>query len=207
MNTFIFDFDGTLAHSLLIQLEILNQIGRKYAVPEITQADIPLIREKSARDLFALYPLNPLQFLQLVTTVRAEMRKRIPEMEIVTGMLAVLKALEAKDCQLGMVTSNSRQNVKMFLDYNQIDCFTFIHSERNLWGKGKMLKKLIHQNKFDQEKVIYVGDEIRDIEAAREAGVKVAAVTWGFNSEEALRKANPDYIVNSPSEILLCLST
>jgi hypothetical protein len=35
---------------------------------------------------------------------------------------------------------------------------------------------------------LYVGDEVRDIQAAHKAGVAVAAVTWGFNSRDLLAR-------------------
>jgi len=53
--------------------------------------------------------------------------------------------------------------------------------------------------------MLYVGDEIRDIRAARKVGIAVAAVTWGFNSQEALAAENPDFLVDSPEKFLaLC---
>ena len=50
--------------------------------------------------------------------------------------------------------------------------------------------------------VLYVGDETRDIEAAREAGLAMTAVTWGYNSEQALSALGPQHIVRSPGELL-----
>ena len=50
--------------------------------------------------------------------------------------------------------------------------------------------------------VLYVGDETRDIEAAKESGLRMAAVTWGYNSAGALAALNPEHLLNSPSELL-----
>jgi phosphoglycolate phosphatase-like HAD superfamily hydrolase len=54
--------------------------------------------------------------------------------------------------------------------------------------------------------VLDVGDEVRDIETARQAGVAVAAVTWGFNSRELLARHAPDYLVERPEPILSLLT-
>jgi phosphoglycolate phosphatase len=51
------------------------------------------------------------------------------------------------------------------------------------------------------EKVIYIGDEIRDAEAARAASVAFGAVTWGQHSVDALRAQNPDEFFNRVEEI------
>jgi phosphoglycolate phosphatase-like HAD superfamily hydrolase len=46
-----------------------------------------------------------------------------------------------------------------------------------------------------------VGDSASDIHAAKEAGVKSIAVTWGHQSAKTLLRANPDYLVHSPTEL------
>ena len=47
-----------------------------------------------------------------------------------------------------------------------------------------------------------VGDEVRDVEAAQKAGVDVAAVTWGFQSSEALADLAPTYLIHHPMDLL-----
>jgi phosphoglycolate phosphatase-like HAD superfamily hydrolase len=49
--------------------------------------------------------------------------------------------------------------------------------------------------------VVYVGDEERDVVAARQAGVDIAAVTWGYNSPELLAVQEPDYLIDYPDEL------
>jgi phosphoglycolate phosphatase len=55
--------------------------------------------------------------------------------------------------------------------------------------------------------VFLVGDELRDIEAAQETGVHMAAITWGYNSPQALAEASPDYLFTKPLEISDLLAT
>ncbi len=55
---------------------------------------------------------------------------------------------------------------------------------------------------MNSEEVIYVGDETRDIEAAKKINSKVIAVSWGFNTKEALARHNPDFLIHQPSELL-----
>jgi phosphoglycolate phosphatase len=54
------------------------------------------------------------------------------------------------------------------------------------------------------DECVYVGDETRDVEAARKAGMRSAAVTWGFNSRELLEKSRPDFLIDRPGELLEC---
>jgi len=49
--------------------------------------------------------------------------------------------------------------------------------------------------------VAYVGDEVRDVEAAREVGVTSIAVSWGYAERAALTALEPSYLVNEPLEL------
>ena len=51
------------------------------------------------------------------------------------------------------------------------------------------------------ERALSIGDEIRDIEAARDVGMKAAAVTWGFGMKPALEAAKPDLMFESVTEL------
>jgi phosphoglycolate phosphatase len=48
---------------------------------------------------------------------------------------------------------------------------------------------------------IAIGDEIRDIEAARAAGIACGAVSWGYAAPEALRAHKPDVVFEKMEEI------
>jgi len=47
-----------------------------------------------------------------------------------------------------------------------------------------------------------VGDEIRDITAARKAGMDIASVAWGYNTVESLKSHKPDYLIYEPSQLI-----
>jgi phosphoglycolate phosphatase-like HAD superfamily hydrolase len=60
-------------------------------------------------------------------------------------------------------------------------------------NKSEQLQELIENYKIDKDEIIYVGDEVKDIETAHNVGIDVIAVEWGYNSAKALRKYNPEY--------------
>ncbi len=130
------------------------------------------------------------------------MNKGIAQTRPISGIKDILVTLKKNECKIGILTSNSEQNVKEFLIKNDLDVFDFIHSGTSIFGKGKILESIIQKNKFAKEKTFYIGDEIRDIDASRKARVRMIAVTWGMNAIEALQKKKPDHIANTPQEIL-----
>lgn len=49
---------------------------------------------------------------------------------------------------------------------------------------------------------LYIGDSDVDMQTARNAGVKACGVTWGYKPREVLVSYQPDFLVDTPSEIL-----
>jgi len=110
--------------------------------------------------------------------------------------------LKKRGFQLGIITSNSRENVLGALEKNGLqDTFTFIYSG-STFGKHKVINKWLKIENINPEEVAYVGDEIRDIDAAKKTGIKVIAVGWGFNSPQALAAQNPNFLIERPQELI-----
>jgi len=75
-----------------------------------------------------------------------------------------------------------------------------------LFGKGRALRRILRAEGVASAEAVYVGDEVRDIEAARSVGVTAVAATWGFQSEGILRASNPDHIITEPRQLLDLIS-
>ena len=138
----------------------------------------------------------------MIRWLKAELHSEIPHIQLFTGIKEVLLELKKRDFQLGIITSNSRENVLASLAKNGLqDTFTFIYSG-STFGKHKVINKWLRIEKINPEKVVYVGDEVRDIDAAKKTGIKVIAVGWGINSQEALASQNPDCLIERPRELI-----
>jgi phosphoglycolate phosphatase len=125
--------------------------------------------------------------------------------EFFKGLEPILKSL-ANDYQLGILSSNSQENIGKFLKSKKLEIFDFVYTGSNLFAKDKIFKKIIRQEQLNKNQILYFGDEIRDIEACQKLGIKIAAVTWGFDDLEILKKAKPDYLISKPKEIKKILS-
>ena len=53
----------------------------------------------------------------------------------------------------------------------------------------------------DPRDAVYVGDGETDIATAKNAGLPVVAVSWGFRDKAFLQTLEPDYIIDAPSEL------
>lgn len=138
----------------------------------------------------------------LMQEYRLKMEKNVENFKAFDGMRETLMSFYEKKYRLGILTSNSKENVEKFLKKNKLEYFNFIYHGSSLFGKDKMLRKMLKEQKINKDETIYVGDEDRDIEAAKKVGLKSAAVTWGFNSKKLLKSAKPDYLIDKPSELI-----
>lgn len=64
-----------------------------------------------------------------------------------------------------------------------------------------MINRFARKHNVKKDRILYVGDELRDIEACKRAGVTVVWVDWGLDLPETVRGANPEYMVSKPEEI------
>lgn len=206
-TTIIFDFDGTIADSLSLVVEIANEIlGKKNGKNLLTSELLSELRNKSAKDImqFLKIPIWKLPFILI--RGKKLFKDRIGSVKCFPHMKETLQKLKDQGLELGILSSNVKETIESFLHDNEIREFDFVYSERNIFGKSEALKNLLNRYNLEKVEVIYVGDEVRDIEACKKAGIEVISVTWGFNSKEVLEKNNPDYLVKSPKELLKILS-
>lgn len=202
----IFDFDGTLADTLGETRKIFNEIAPDYGIRTVCEEELNQLRHLSLKDLLAHLKIPKRRLPILLSRGTGMMRANIASMPMINGMADVVRKLRKESDCLGILTSNVASNVEAFLAaHGMLDQFNFISSTSKLTGKAKHLKAIRKTFSLHHDEMLYVGDELRDIKASRKAGVRVAAVTWGFNSRESLAAEKPDYLLDHPEEFLQLL--
>lgn len=199
-KTIIFDFDGTLADSLTLVIEIIQQIvpGHDGA----TKEQIETLRGKPARELARFLGVPIWKAPMLIRRGQKIMQNRLSEVPVFPGMTDVLEAFGEKGYSVHLISFNSAENVKKFIETNELDTyFESITGSVGLFGKSKAIRKLCRSTKVSRGDVWYVGDEVRDVVAAKKAGVHMVAVGWGFNRPDALRAMEPDAVAATPKDL------
>jgi phosphoglycolate phosphatase len=72
--------------------------------------------------------------------------------------------------------------------------------------KARRISNFLKKNSLDANHVLYVGDELRDINAAKRNQVFSIAASWGYDSVELLNTGHADYIAQRPEDILNIVS-
>lgn len=201
MATIVFDFDGTLADSLPVVIEVYKQLlpGQH----DITPAKIQKLRRMSVQKVTAELGISFWKVPFLLRRGRTMMHARIHDVEIFPGIKDVVKELHTRGYTLYVLSSNSTENVEEFLQQKGLrEYFTEVKGINGLFGKAKALKKMAKRDGFDLAKTYYVGDEARDIVAAKHVGMTMVAVAWGFNDKELLRDLKADWLIDEPQDLL-----
>jgi HAD superfamily hydrolase (TIGR01509 family) len=198
----IFDFDGTLADTVDILLSITNRLSAEFGFKSATKEELAQLSNLNSWQILQYSGISLFKFPLLIRRLKAELHREIPHIQLFPGIKEVLLELKKRGFQLGIITSNSRENVLGALEKNGLqDTFTFIYSG-STFGKHKVINKWLRIENIHTEKVVYVGDEIRDIDAAKKTGIKIIAVGWGFNSPQALAAQNPNFLIERPQELI-----
>lgn len=201
-KTLIFDFDGVIADSFEITVEILKKlclISWDRSDRELGKKESGYFRTLSSEELF--FKMPKWKLFVMVVYARYKLAGAIGKIKPTSGIKSELEKLKDAGYVLGIISSNYDGSIRKFLEVNNMNFFDFIYSSSVLLKKGKRLREVIDRRGLSREEVIFIGDETRDIEAAKKAGVRIVSVGWGFTSEEVLKKYNPDYIIRKPEEL------
>lgn len=202
-KVFLFDFDGTISDSMETLVKIFNEIVDVYHLPrKIRKDEVSHLRKLHLKQLIKDFGISPLKIPFILFSARKMFSKYIPEIKPVKEIQTTITELKKRKFTLGIISSNNTDNIRIFLKRNNLNVFDFIHSEQSLFGKDKVLKHVIEKYKLPINNSYYIGDELRDIEAAHKVGLKMIAVTWGANAKDVLSKESPEFLIDKPSDLL-----
>jgi phosphoglycolate phosphatase-like HAD superfamily hydrolase len=197
-----FDFDGTLADTEEVNFVIYQKLAEKYNLRNITLDELGHIKKMSAKELMEYVQLKKRYLPFILKRGKKLLNQDIRNVDLCKpDILDYVRKVKNLGIKIGIITTNSKTNVKSFLDEHNADFFDFILSA-TMFGKESKIKKMIKKGKLDVRDVLYVGDEIRDIHAAKKVGIDIASVGWGYNTIESLIKNEPNYLIMEPEELL-----
>ncbi len=191
----IFDFDGTLADTISLGITLLNSYSDKFGYKKL---DLEKSKGLSALQLMSLAKISFWKLPYLVWFFKKKLAENGGQIKMISGVEKMLSELKDSGFKMGILTSNSLQTVQAFLNKYGIESyFSYIKTDVPVLKKTRALVKAKHQLKSD---FIYVGDELRDVEACRKSGIQIVSVSWGLNSFDILEQNNPQMVARNSEE-------
>lgn len=186
MTTVVFDFDGTLADSLVVMLQIYNELAETRGMKPVTHADWLELRKGTIANGLKWTGAKPFQLPGLLTQGFKLIEKRTAEIKLFPETLPLVRELAARGTKIFVLSSNSQEVIQEVLNKHGIGKEVEVLKSSRVFGKALALKKLIRSHKLDPNNLWMVGDEVRDMQASIKAGVNPVAVSWGFQPPETL---------------------
>jgi phosphoglycolate phosphatase len=201
MSTLIFDFDGTLADTFFIAKDIYRTLARGRRPTD--EAEIEILRGLSAREVIQHVGARWWQVPYIAWYARREVKRRRAEVKPIAGIAPVVEALHKAGHRLYIVSSNSTRNVQHFIEEAGLGAyFDGVYGGVGLFDKAAAIRKITLHEHVDAADAFYIGDEARDVEAARRAQMPCISVTWGYNNLTGLNRVQAQTIVDTPQELL-----
>ena len=200
MKTLIFDFDGTLADSFELAMDIVYELT---GIPRQSPEQIAHLKRlpvlKAARELHIPLRMAP----RFMIKGRQLMQARMAEVHAFPGIPETLRTLHEHGYHLLVISSNSEQNVRIFLRANKLESyFDGVYGNASIFNKALTLRRVLRRNRLDAKECFYIGDEVRDIVAARKAGLTPMAVTWGYQATDTLAEQQPHALIDHPTDLV-----
>jgi phosphoglycolate phosphatase len=196
----IFDFDGTIADSFEVFVEVLvAAIGRKEG---FSPEEIVDLRGSSTREIMRKLGIKKWQLPILAVKGKRALGAKMERVEPFQGIPEAFKELHKSGLKIYILSTNTSKNIKGFLKkYGLENDIDEIYADIGIFGKVKWLSKLMKQQGLQASECVYIGDETRDIEATKKVGMKCIAVSWGYGNPETLQAYHPDNLVGKPLDL------
>lgn len=209
IGTVIFDLDGTLLDTLGDLTDSVNVALEKYGFPTRTMEEVRGFVGNGLRNLMIRsmgggeqHPLFEEMFVFFKEYYRAHCNVKTAPYE---GVMELMRELKRRGVKMAIVSNKfdagvKALNEKFFSEFTEIA----IGEREGIRRKPapdsvKEVLRLLHVKK---EHAIYVGDSDVDIETAENAGVRCAAVSWGFRDKNFLKKHGASVIIDEPLELI-----
>lgn len=192
----LFDFDGTLADSAPWFLSELHGLADRHRFRKLKAAELAHLRGRTSREIIKAFGVRWWRMPAIARDLRRRSAEAAHTIPLFPGIPELLADLSAAGVALGVVSSNGEATVRAVLGPSA-DLISQYGCGVSMFGKARIMSALRRRQGVAEDAVLCVGDEVRDIEAARKAGLAAAAVTWGYANETALLAAGPAFLLTS----------
>lgn len=206
VNLVIFDWSGTVSDDRKPVYEAnMRFLSDDYGIPRI-----------SFEEWLPKTQATPAQYLKVNHGINADEKKTFERYteyyneEIARGNIptvyqdaeSVLLHLYNREKALAVLSSHPEQNLRQeAAAYRLSHYFDLLVGNVGTDAKADGLLDVCKKLGKKPESVLYIGDTVHDILAAKKAGVRSAAVCTGYHTKEKLEKENPDYVLRCLSEL------
>lgn len=204
-----FDFDGTIVDSAPGIKESVKYALAHFGIDERREEMLNLFIGPPLFDAFSKYYNMGKEDADLAVVKYRENYNGNGAMNnflVYDGVEKMLKTLNDKGFTLCIASAKPTPYIKKMLEsVDMTKYFYFINGasfDESKRSKSAVIKETIEINNFSKDKILMVGDRENDVTGAKNNGISVLGVTYGYGDEKELRDAGCCDIVSSPEEVV-----
>ena len=197
----VLDFDGTLADSFDWFCSVLNGVAERYRFRRVEAHEVEALRLQGARAIVAHLGIPRWKLPFIARHMHALAARDAARIALFPGVPAMLSEIAAAGVPLAILSSNRADTVRRVLGPENAGCIAAYACGASLFGKAWRLRTLLARTGVAPQQALCIGDEVRDLEAARILGCPFGAVAWGYTDARALAALGPDHMFAEPAEI------
>ena len=206
----LFDFDGTFADTAPDLAAAVNAMRTARGLAPLPASVVRPFASMGARGLlrigFDMSPEHPQYIAMRDEFLDLYARALCVHTRLFAGMAELLAELVARDIAWGIVTNKSSRFTTRLVEELRVSpaCVICGDTTPHLKPHPAPLLAAAEQLNLPPADCIYVGDDLRDIQAARAAGMRCVAVQYGYHGTDNPGPAswNADAIISHPAELL-----
>ncbi len=179
----------------------MNDVADRFGFRRVGGNDIASLRRAGLPEIFKRLEVPRAKLPVIVRHMRRLKREQAADIGLFPETAETLRALAEAGVRLALVSSDNEANARRQLGPDNVALFSSFDCGASLFGKATKFRRTVQRAAIDPGSVIAVGDEVRDIEVARAAGIACGAVTWGYTAPEALRAQKPDVVFERMTDI------
>lgn len=204
-----FDFDGTIADTLPVCVEIFREAVSPFAGHRLTDREISdTFGLNEGGMIGAIVQKEQKAALAEYHKLYKAMLPRHPE--AFPGISTLLEELRDLGIPLALVTGKGRKSCKMSLQALGLDGLfkRVLCGAEDRPNKAASLQQLLDELELEPAEMFYVGDALSDVLACERAGIVCLSAAWapGAGLEE-LREANPGHVFDTVDGLAAFLRT
>jgi phosphoglycolate phosphatase len=196
----IFDFDGTLADTFPWVLGAMNDVADRFKFRRVRDGELDDLRHCDAREVMRRLGIPRWKLPMIARYVRARMAEDIDQIQMFPGAGEMIDELADAGVKLAVVSANGEETIRRVLG-PRAGRISAIAAGVSLFGKRGKLLRMSRMIDVEAGHTMVIGDEIRDLRAARSARMAFGAVTWGLTRGEALAAGGPAALFSEMADI------
>ena len=209
IRAFIFDMDGTVLHTLPDLVLAANDALSRMGFPPRTYEEIRNLMGNGAAHLveMACPPGTPPEVsTQTFTLWRSiYLKSAYANTEPFPGVIETLQELRSRGVRTGILSNKFDAGVQALCQRFFPGLFDAAAGEVPPTPRKPdptSLLRMLDALGVAPAETVYVGDTNIDVKTARNAGVRIAGVSWGYAAANPLRPAELDAFIHHPAELL-----